>query len=356
MTFLLTAVTLSILSLALPTQSSTVPPESILLPAPLAPSDVGPANFTLTNQYQPLGVSSYNILQRTTFGGANNNLKDTLQPMMLGTSINSLKNLSGHLALLHNPVGHWKIICPGCDQPNGCTGVWETTSRQARSPSLPRQQQHTQTSSRRGGEEKRKYSCSYATNAGPFNMAEHRCIGPIVSNGVVASKSGAADSAVCMGLLKNKTWWIGTNKFLQDRGDSLLSEMEDMNCGFQWLVFNGEIVQPEVLASQALIAGRTVFGLNSRGEFYSLVIEGIQDLNIGVNILQTAQWVKNLVPDMIYAVNMDGGGSSTAWSRAEWVRDPANDGVIGCPCGFDLPVCSERSVIQVNCFADILEK
>ncbi len=212
---------------------------------------------------------------------------------------------TGRLATIRNPKNHFAVHCAGCTTRGSCTGATETVELQALF-----------------------HGCRYATNGGPFGGKT--CITPVITNGTIMSDLPLPAGYQCVAMLKNGSWALG------NISTGLYSAIADMHCGFQWLVVNGQ-----ALTSSGLeIAPRTVFGIDPTGAMLSLVAEGSEAAYTGLTLNQTAQWA--LALGALWAINMDGGGSSTSF-----LRD--NNGVQGCPTCIDQPYCCSRSVTTISC-------
>jgi exopolysaccharide biosynthesis protein len=172
------------------------------------------------------------------------------------------------------------------------------------------------------------HGCAYATNGGPFGGSN--CITPVITNGVIVSGLVLPPGFQCVAMLKNGSWALG------NVSRALYPSIQNMHCGFQWLVTNGV-----ALASSDLqIAARTAICIDSSGAMISLVAEGSTAAFTGLTLNQTAAWMVEL--GAVWAINMDGGGSSTSYLES-------NGGVQGCPTCEAQPYCCSRSVTTITC-------
>lgn len=224
------------------------------------------------------------------------------------------------VATLGNPGGHWHVYCAGCNESvNSCTGARETVSKQAEA-----------------------HGCFYATNGGPFGMHEPDCMGSMVSDGTIVHNV-ASRRQVCVGLSKphvhhdgheERKWFVGE---IHDRNkDHVLPRVENLVCGFGWLVYNGSVIPQHA----AEIAPRTALGIDAQGRLITAEADGTEWLKWGQTLQETAEWMLSLGAE--YAVNFDGGGSSTTYYTPY-------GGVQGCPTCVDAPLCCEREVVSITC-------
>jgi hypothetical protein len=231
-----------------------------------------------------------------------------------------------HTLRVANPAGHWRIYCPDCVGYNSCLGNRSTVSEQGAA---------------RG--------CLAATNAGPFGMWSNVCIGPVVSEGVIVHNR--TSKRACVGMtpaVQNRSslssvssssaeWYFGSVASEADVG-AVLPLMDNFVCGFDWLVHDGAAVG---YAEGGEVAPRTLIGVQADGTLVEAVAEGSEWLKTGLTM---REWANFAVTELKlrYAINVDGGGSSTLW----W-RD--GGGVQGCPTGIDAPICLERPVNTITC-------
>ena len=230
--------------------------------------------------------------------------------------MNATTTLNTHVATIANPVGHWKVFCPGCGGANTCVGYGEHVSTQAKA-----------------------HGCQWATNGGPFGMLDWACMGPMVSNGVVVHNASSSNSDACFGLVYVPNNPAPTQIFMgdinADNWDAYVPAAQELFCGFHWLVFDG-VVQP---SAAPLVAPRTIIGTDAQNRVVNAVVDGSEKARTGLTLNETAAWAAHTL-GLRYAVNLDGGGSSTVWY----------DGAVrGCPTCIDVPWCCERSVVTISC-------
>ena len=183
--------------------------------------------------------------------------------------------------------------------------------------------------------------CSYATNAGFFNMNTGACIGNLVTSkrtvqlpGMLRVSFGSLGSSFVIGFV-NSTW------LEQHR-----SELVQMISGAGWLVRHGQSVVEKSAAIEQIDdvfvkekAPRTGLGVDSTGRVILLVIDGVETLHTGVDLFEFAAAFQQL--NVTQAMNLDGGGSSVAWSHEK--------GVVSRPTCDDTPTICERTVTSITC-------
>jgi hypothetical protein len=227
-------------------------------------------------------------------------------PSNFSYSVYASFGTTGRVAIVGNPKSYFRVHCAGCEAAQKCPGVLETVEVQAKIN-----------------------NCRYATNGGPFGMINGDCITPIIVNGSIMNNASQG-SFQCVGMFRNGSWILG---FIDP---DLYSNILNMMCGFEFLVVDGQALS----FSAQEVAPRTVFGFTDDGALITLVAEGSEVAYTGLTLNQTSQWIQQL--GARYAINMDGGGSSTSY----WAD---NGGVQGCPTCIDEPYCCSRSVTTIMC-------
>ena len=213
---------------------------------------------------------------------------------------------------LRNPAVGWHVYVPGggarCKD-----GLRETVSVQAA-----------------------REKCLAATNSVPFSYAKKaECFGPIVSDGRLVEPRSSSGVPTCIGLLRhNNSFVLGDNHVLTKMAHEM--RFQQLVCGFGWLVVNNRTVPSQ----EKLIAPRTAFGVDARGQLLSVVADGSEAVMKGLTLNQTADRMLRL--GAVFAINFDGGGSSTSFLES-------NGGVQGCPSDRDSYCCVERDVSAISC-------
>ena len=189
--------------------------------------------------------------------------------------------------------------------------------------------------------------CSYAINGGPFNSYIHGgCIGLTISNGIIIHNGVQSDSSTlsddndvdvdvnaAFGVTHNDEWIIGN---VQKYNHSNIKELITGLNG--WLVRNSTIVPEEGGGS----APRTAIGVDRDGNLVLLQVDGCEHCFFprkrGLTLYEMANAMKEYTE---YAINLDGGGSSTS---------VMNDTVLNNPTCLDyVDVWCERPVASAIC-------
>ena len=91
------------------------------------------------------------------------------------------------------------------------------------------------------------------------------------------------------------------------------------------------------------IAPRTALGVTADGQLLVFVANGVElhKPPLGLTLQQTAQWLQTL--GAVHAINLDGGGSSTAVYNGRIINYPT--------CTDEPHVECERRVTTVTCIA-----
>ena len=240
-------------------------------------------------------------------------------PLVNGSAV--WGNVSAHVARTASPAGHWHVYCPGCSGVDSCTGNRSDVSAQAT-----------------------QHNCTYATNGGPFGMLKPLCMGPMVSDGVIVANKTSDPGTVCIGYgqeggasSSSASWFFGAIDD-DEAVANLLPRMENLLCGFGWVAYNG-VAEP--YHAGGLIAPRTIIGIDGQGALVLAVVDGSEVMKTGMTMAQVAAYAVDTL-GLAYAINLDGGGSSTSFY-------PAQGGVQGCPTAIDFPVCLERPVVTISC-------
>ena len=179
------------------------------------------------------------------------------------------------------------------------------------------------------------YGCQLAINGGPFDMSEGGgCVGSLISDGVVYQIDDSTGFA-SWGMTKDGRYVFGTKvntSVVEDEG------VVELISGFigPLLVEDGKAIHSDA----ALIAQRTAIGIDARGALLFLTIDGAEGRDRGMNISELADAFVEL--GAVQALNLDGGGSTTAWMNGK--------GYIDRPTCKDylIPEC-ERDVADIIC-------
>ena len=179
------------------------------------------------------------------------------------------------------------------------------------------------------------YGCKFAINGGPFDMSEGGgCVGSLISDGVILQVNDTGGFA-SWGMTKDGRYVFGTQI------NSSIVEAEgvvELISGFigPLLVEDGKAVHSDA----KLIAQRTAIGIDAQGALLFLTIDGAEGRDRGMNISELADAFVEL--GAVQALNLDGGGSTTAWMDGKGYidRPTCNDYLV--------PEC-ERDVADIIC-------
>ncbi|XP_071824671.1 N-acetylglucosamine-1-phosphodiester alpha-N-acetylglucosaminidase-like isoform X2 [Apostichopus japonicus] len=233
---------------------------------------------------------------------------------------------SGHIAFINNPAQTVSVLEPLRD--GGCKMSARTTAVEMAA----------------------KHNCLLAVNAGFFNTHTGDCLGNIVSNGRLVRNSHGIqnahfgirrDGTLVFGYLSEEDVLDETNPFIQLVG------------GVGWLIRDGEVYLDESLKAECsdteetgtmeqffnVKAARSIVGSDKNGRLVLANVDG-RTSSEGVSLKQFANWL--LKHDVINAVNLDGGGSSTFVVNGSLVNTPHDlcaDKSFRCPRQVSTVIC-----------------
>ncbi|XP_068180025.1 N-acetylglucosamine-1-phosphodiester alpha-N-acetylglucosaminidase [Antennarius striatus] len=247
----------------------------------------------------------------------------------------SSKWVYGHMTVVPDPLRMVSVLEPGgpggCGEPRGATV--EETARAA--------------------------GCVYAQNGGFFNTESYRCLGNVVSDGRLVQDSGGLQN-VQFGIRKDGqlvTGYLSQEDVLQRSNPwvQLLS-------GVVWLLRAGEVyVQQSLVAEcdhtqetefQTFInapSGRTAVGHDAAGRLVLVQTDGQTGVR-GMNLWQLAAYLK--ANGVVNAINLDGGGSSTAiinGSLASYPSDHCADARWRCARRVSTVLCVHPRRCPLDC-------
>lgn len=254
----------------------------------------------------------------------------------------------GTLFVVANPVGRFRATQPGSAPGQGCD--LRTLSAVSKTSGFQK--------------------CRVATNAGffdPSNSPTTRgtCYGNFVSGGIPVRAPGTQNAN--FGLLKNGSFvsgYIPMDLIAQkDANGQLSSEFETLVSGVVMLVKDGvnfvdvsgalEDSSTQTTGSMRtfidVVTARTAIGHDRNGKLLLFVVDGTNrgSFRRGVDLNTLANLMVSL--GAVNAINLDGGGSSTAVKDSSCVNMPT-DGCTG-PITNDIFHC-ERQVSTVVCVSD----
>jgi exopolysaccharide biosynthesis protein len=179
--------------------------------------------------------------------------------------------------------------------------------------------------------------CIFATNGGPFNYQPLKkstgCSGVLISDGKTLA-SNYKSSATQFGVTKDKKWFIGN---LKNASEGELLGITNLITGFNWLVYNGSAT---ISKPGGEGAPRTVVGIDQIGRLMMLEVDGCEKCKDGKG--PTMKEISDIMVNLgsKYAVNLDGGGSSTS---------VVNGTVVNHPTCVDVILKCQRRVTSVVC-------
>jgi exopolysaccharide biosynthesis protein len=251
----------------------------------------------------------------------------------------------GHLYRLTNPVGRFTVQEPKNSASSGCST--RTLSRTS------------DTSTYR--------QCRVATNAGFFDPhdgpTKGECIGNLVVSGVPVRAPGTQNAN--FGLLKNGSFVVGyipmemISRPDPENPGQTISDFDSLVAGVVMLVkdstnfvsISRELEDPSSQTTGSLpvfievITARTALGHDKNGNLLLFVSDGRGNTDRGIDLVSLADLL--LLFGAVNAINLDGGGSSTAVQNNQVVNMPTD----GCP-GLPNFVTCERAVSSIICLQD----
>ncbi|KAG7373071.1 exopolysaccharide biosynthesis protein [Nitzschia inconspicua] len=184
-----------------------------------------------------------------------------------------------------------------------------------------------------------------ASNGGPFAV-DGLNTGPTVISGMLQRTTNSSlydTTLVGFGTTIHHEWLLGNYRQLQAQYGSNVS-IDNFCTGFGWLVYRGTVVANNTVnPTGAYRAPRTAIGLDRHGNVLLVVADGCEKCihPIGPTLEELATMMVD--HGAMFAVNMDGGRSSTL----VYGRTPR---VINRPTCVDLPFPScQRKVATVHC-------
>mmetsp|Transcript_9401 Transcript_9401/g.19979 ORF Transcript_9401/g.19979 Transcript_9401/m.19979 type:complete len:366 (+) Transcript_9401:1-1098(+) len=198
--------------------------------------------------------------------------------------------------------------------------------------------------------------CDVAVNGSPFGK-NGGCIGQGLSNGAeVCSDCDVWDGIPSLGLLtanrgsdsiieEGSAWVVGTGlNCTLAKSMGILNLISGHDPG--WLVRKGRIIPERNGGDNDVIAPRTAVGISGDGtRLILLVVDGCEhcpDFMGGPQGLTISELALEMIKlGAVYAINLDGGGSSTLFYEGKVVNYPTSLDVV--------PVWRERRVSTVLC-------
>ncbi len=217
--------------------------------------------------------------------------------------------------------------------------------------------------------------CAYAVNGGPFqSYLTGGCIGWVISDGkIIHSPSNSNNdlhgsensSNVGFGVSYDNKWIIGDIDMTRNKNDTkshgnvqIVDEennhiqiKEYVTGLFGWLIMDNTIIPSSNNSSQnnqenEIYAPRTAIGVNSLGHLLILQVDGCEKCkqSKGLTLYEMAKAMASPEINATYAINLDGGGSSTSVLDGKVINHPTCLDYVGWEC--------ERQVASVICIED----
>ena len=225
------------------------------------------------------------------------------------------KNRNGYLGVFENSTGKFSIVPPAhSDCKNGAGAKVSETAE--------------------------VNHCMWATNGGPFTYdgpgkKSYGCQGVIISNGrILADTFGSAGTQ--FGSTESGSWFVGN---VHNASEAQELGIKNLITAFDWIVYNGTAT---VSTPGGERAPRTAVGVDDTGRLMSLVVDGCEKCKEGKG--PTMKEISDVMVQLgaSYAVNLDGGGSSTI---------VVNDTVKNHPTCIDVIFPCERRVTSAVCMS-----
>ncbi|XP_060073735.1 N-acetylglucosamine-1-phosphodiester alpha-N-acetylglucosaminidase-like [Ylistrum balloti] len=195
--------------------------------------------------------------------------------------------------------------------------------------------------------------CMVAINAGLFNTTSGSCLGNVVSNGRLVQDSGGIQNAH-FGIKANGELFFG---YLSEI-DLIADDFLQLVGGVIWLVRNGEVYVSDSLKIECadmqetgsletftnIVSARTAVGVDKEGRVLLIQVDG-KSFSRGVSLEEFAHLL--LTYDIVDAINLDGGGSSTYVINGTVVNFPSDK------CSDDSRFHCGRKVSTILCVHDV---
>jgi len=192
------------------------------------------------------------------------------------------------------------------------------------------------------------YGCELAMNGGFFNTANGACLGNVYSNSALINVAQGEGQVIRanFGLTKNHNFFTGYLTTDQIEKNDIDGGFEELIQGGGWLVREGKNWINESNAIEKLGDGflaekapRNALGHDKFGRLLQFEADGEEDIFLGLTLYEYSAILTEHF-DVMNAINMDGGGSSTTVYQGK-VADK--------PTCHDTPEECERSVTTISC-------
>ena len=171
--------------------------------------------------------------------------------------------------------------------------------------------------------------CQYAVNGGSFNMKTGACAGTVISGGTQISMS---DSAFASWGLTRTQYVFG----IINHSVASMNDVQECVSGFvgPLLIKDGQTY----ISGSTKVAPRTAVGIDAAARLLLLTVDGVESKSLGMNMTELAAAFRQL--GAIQAVNLDGGGSTSAVKDGRVIDQPT--------CDDSGRIC-ERAVSSIVC-------
>jgi exopolysaccharide biosynthesis protein len=183
-----------------------------------------------------------------------------------------------------------------------------------------------------------QHGCRIATNGGPFQK-DGESVGGVVIDFDIVSTDFSPEN-VGFGISHDEKYWILG-------GIANASEAKELGVqyyltGFDWLVYQGTPTSQNEYhtGKHHDRAPRTAIGVDKHGRLLLLLVDGCEECfhNKGLTLEELANLYFSHGAE--YAINLDGGGSSTIVQHGQ---------VLNFPTCLDIPIACQRPVATIVC-------
>lgn len=251
------------------------------------------------------------------------------------TEFGQKKSVYGHVTLADNPLRTFSVLEPG--KSGGCKNSIRATV----------------------ADSSKQRKCVAAINAGYFRTLNGHCLGNIVSDAKLVQDSGGIQNAN-FGIRSDGNIVVGY--LSQDEVLDQNKPFVQLVSGVVWLLRNGQVYVDESKKAECreteetgsmdlfanVVSARTAIGHDSRGRVVLVQVDG-KTHRRGINLYDFAKLLKKF--DVVNAINLDGGGSSTFVINETTVNYPSDEcGAYICPRKVSSIACiHEPDCVPADC-------
>jgi exopolysaccharide biosynthesis protein len=206
----------------------------------------------------------------------------------------------------------------------------------------------------------KNHDCVYAINGGPFqSYITGGCISLVISNGKVIHsgfqyydnmtvvEQEVDSSYIGFGVSYDNEWILGN--IITDDGNLKVQVKEFVSGLSGWLIRDEKII-PSINEESDVYAPRSAIGVNSEGNLIIFQVDGCERCAYhdkqrkGLTLYQMALIMASPPINAVYAINLDGGGSSTSVADGKVINHPTCFDYVDWEC--------ERPVGSIVCIED----